>query len=80
MINKKMVNPQLQLGDTQSLTNPGTGSILLLVNRSKLQGGENFWARGYYVSTVGKDEEAVKAYIKSQESEDQLYEQRKLFE
>ena len=36
--------------------------------------GENFWARGYYVSTVGKDEEAVKAYIKNQESEDKLYE------
>ena len=42
--------------------------------------GENFWARGYYVSTVGKDAEAIKMYIKSQESEDQRYEQRKLFE
>jgi len=42
--------------------------------------GENFWARGYYVSTVGKDAEAIKKYIKSQESEDQRYEQRKLFE
>ena len=42
--------------------------------------GENFWARGYYVSTVGKDEETIRAYIKSQESEDQKYEQRKLFE
>ena len=42
--------------------------------------GENFWARGYYVSTVGKDAETIKMYIKSQESEDQRYEQRKLFE
>ena len=28
--------------------------------------GENFWARGYYVSTVGKDEDVIKAYIRSQ--------------
>ena len=27
--------------------------------------GENFWARGYYVSTVGKDEEVIRAYIKT---------------
>ena len=32
--------------------------------------GCNFWARGYYVSTVGRDEEMIRAYIKKQESED----------
>ena len=32
--------------------------------------GQNFWARGYYVSTVGKDEDAVRAYIQHQEKED----------
>ena len=32
--------------------------------------GMNFWARGYYVSTVGIDEEVVRAYIKDQEKED----------
>jgi putative transposase len=40
--------------------------------------GENFWARGYYVSTVGKDEEVIKAYIRNQESEDQKMDQRRL--
>ena len=29
--------------------------------------GENFWARGYYVSTVGLDEAMVRSYIKHQE-------------
>ncbi len=29
---------------------------------------ENFWARGYFVSTVGLDEEIVKAYIREQEA------------
>ena len=28
--------------------------------------GENFWARGYFVSTVGLDEEMVRAYIRDQ--------------
>jgi len=39
--------------------------------------GENFWARGYFVSTVGLDEEVVRAYIRHQEQEDERYEQMK---
>jgi putative transposase len=41
--------------------------------------GENFWARGYYVSTVGKDEDLVKNYIKEQEVEDRKSDQLKLW-
>ncbi len=41
--------------------------------------GESFWARGYYVSTVGKDSETIKAYIKNQEAEDRRQDQRMLF-
>jgi REP-associated tyrosine transposase len=33
--------------------------------------GEHFWARGYAVSTVGYELEAVKRYIREQENEDQ---------
>jgi len=33
--------------------------------------GEHFWARGYYVSTVGRDEAAIREYIRKQEVEDQ---------
>ena len=46
--------------------------------RSKNFTGENFWARGYFVSTVGLDEEMVRAYIRHQEGEDERYEQLKL--
>ena len=42
--------------------------------------GESFWARGYYVSTVGKDEEAVRKYIKEQEAADRQWDQLKLGE
>ena len=40
--------------------------------------GESFWARGYYVSTVGLDEEVVRAYIRRQEKEEERLEQLRL--
>ena len=40
--------------------------------------GEIFFARGYFVSTVGLDEEIVRAYIRNQEQEDERYDQMKL--
>ena len=33
--------------------------------------GEDFWARGYAVSTVGFEEEVVRRYIREQEASDQ---------
>ena len=41
--------------------------------------GQNFWARGYFVSTVGRDEEVIREYIKKQEQEDQRLDQMKLW-
>lgn len=41
--------------------------------------GEHFWARGYWVSTVGRDEAEVRRYIREQEGEDERLEQLKLF-
>lgn len=41
--------------------------------------GEHFWARGYWVSTVGRDEAEVRRYIREQEAEDNRLEQLKLF-
>lgn len=40
--------------------------------------GEVFWARGYFVSTVGLDEAMVRAYIRTQEQEHERYDQIKL--
>jgi len=47
--------------------------------RKKNFTGQSFWARGYYVSTVGKDEETVREYIRHQEAEDRRIEQLSLF-
>ena len=40
--------------------------------------GQHFWARGYFVSTVGRDEEVIRNYIRHQEQEDRRIEQLKL--
>ena len=42
--------------------------------------GENFWARGFYVSTVGLDEDVVIDYIRNQEERDKYFEQMNLIE
>ena len=41
--------------------------------------GQHFWARGYYVTTVGIDEETIREYIKKQEQEDNRLDQLKMF-
>ena len=41
--------------------------------------GQNFWARGYYVSTVGRDETLIKKYIQEQEKEDKRLDQLEIF-
>ncbi len=40
--------------------------------------GEHFWARGYFVSTVGIDEGVIRQYIRQQEDEDQRIDQLRL--
>ena len=40
--------------------------------------GQHFWARGYFVSTVGRDENVIREYIKNQEKEDERLDQLKL--
>ena len=37
--------------------------------------GQYFWVRGYFVSTVGRDEQVIRSYIRHQEKEDERLEQ-----
>ncbi len=41
--------------------------------------GQHFWARGYFVSTVGRDEDLIREYIRHQEEEDKRLEQMNLW-
>lgn len=40
--------------------------------------GQHFWARGYFVSTVGRDEAVIREYIQHQEKEDRRVDQLRL--
>ena len=41
--------------------------------------GQHFWARGYFVSTVGRDEQVIREYIRKQEAEDTRLDQLALW-
>lgn len=41
--------------------------------------GQGFWARGFFVSTVGRDEKLIREYITKQEDEDKQLEQLRLW-
>ena len=41
--------------------------------------GQSFWARGYFVSTVGRDEEVIRNYIRQHEQEDERLDQLALW-
>jgi len=49
-------------------------------NRQRNYQGYKFWARGYFVSTVGIDEDVVRKYIRHQEQEDRRLDQLELFD
>ena len=40
--------------------------------------GQSFWARGYFASTVGRDEQVIREYIRHQEAEDRRIDQLSL--
>jgi putative transposase len=41
--------------------------------------GQHFWARGFFVSTVGRDEQSIRQYIREHEAEDRRLEQEQLW-
>ncbi len=48
--------------------------------RKRNYSGQHFWARGFFVSTVGRDEQAIREYINKQEAEDKRLDQLKLWQ
>jgi putative transposase len=47
--------------------------------RKRNFGGQHFWARGYFVSTVGRDEHVIREYVRKQEQEDARLDQSGLW-
>ena len=56
----------------------GKSTLMIFERHTNLKykyGNRHFWARGYYVDTVGKNEKKIKEYIQNQLAEDKLYDQ-----
>lgn len=49
-----------------------------LTGRNRNFTGAHFWARGYFVSSVGRDEEKIRRYIRNQETVDKQQDQLNL--
>ena len=72
------IPPKLSVSDFMGILNmgilKGKTAIMLFKSypslRKKPYWGNHFWSRGYFVSTVGVDEERVKRYVKYQEDEE----------
>jgi putative transposase len=45
-------------------------ALARLQGKARNFAGEHFWARGYAVSTVGFDEDAVRRYVRDQDADD----------
>jgi putative transposase len=56
------------------------GKSAISIARSHMGRRYSFWARGYFVSTVGRDETVIREYIKKQEDEDKRLDQLQMFE
>ena len=50
----------------------------MYMERKRNYVGQHFWARGYFVSTVGRDETVIRNYIRHQEKEDRRVDQLSL--
>ena len=56
----------------------GKSSLMIFDWHANLKykyGNRHFWARGYFVDTVGRNKKAIKTYIQSQLQEDQIADQ-----
>ena len=61
----------------------GKSSLMILDRHANMKykyGNRHFWARGYYVDTVGRNKKQIQGYIKKQLEEDQIADQMSLKE
>lgn len=61
----------------------GKSALMIFENHANLKykyGQRIFWARGYYVSTVGLNKNTIKKYIREQETEDMIQDKRSVKE
>ena len=76
------IHPKYAVSDVVGFLK-GKSSLMIFERHANLKykyGNRNFWCRGYYVDTVGKNTKAIKEYIQNQLKEDLQYDQMTLNE
>lgn len=69
-----MIPPKMSVSNFMGYLK-GKSTMMLFERHANLKyklGNRNFWATGYYVSTVGLNETTIRKYIQDQEKEDQI--------
>ena len=69
-----MIPPKLAVSSFMGYLK-GKSSLMIFERHANLKykyGNRNFWAKGYFVSTVGLKDEVVREYIRNQEKEDMM--------
>ncbi len=76
------IPPNMRVSDFMGYLK-GKSTMIIFERFSNLKykyGNRHFWCRGYYVSTVGGNKNAIARYIQDQEKEDMMYDQLSLKE
>ena len=71
------IPPKLSVSDFMGYLK-GKSTLMIFERHANLKykyGRRVFWAKGYYVSTVGGNKKAIQKYIQEQEREDQIMDQ-----
>ena len=71
------IPPKLSVGEFMGYLK-GKSTLMIFERHANLKykyGRRVFWAKGYYVSTVGGNKNAIQKYIQNQEREDQIMDQ-----
>ena len=76
------IPPKMSVADFMGYLK-GKSSLMIFDQHANLKykyGNRDFWCRGYYVDTVGRNEKVIQEYIKRQLEEDQRIDQMSLIE
>ena len=85
---RRLLTPRysVRLRQTVNDSVPTVGGLKSAIHLARVYGekkrnfvGQHFWARGYFVSTVGRDEAVIREYVRKQEQEDSRLEQMNLW-
>jgi putative transposase len=66
------IPPKMSVSEFMGYLKGKSALMIFDLHPEMKQGSRHFWARGYYVDTVGRNEEQIRKYIKKQEKADQI--------